>query len=168
MSADGNSLSPVKQAFVALEKLQAKLNAVEYARTEPIAIVGMACRMPGDCDTPEDFWRMMCRGTDAIKEVPADRWSVEKTYDPDPTTPNKMNSRYGAFVRDLRGFDADFFGVSPREALSLDPQHRMLLEASWEALEDAAISPDTLYNSDTGVFVGIASFDYSIDRKSVV
>lgn len=163
MSADGSSnLSPVKQAFMALEKLQAKLNAVEYARTEPIAIVGMACRMPGNADTPDDFWRMLERGVDTIKEIPADRWSVEKTYDPDPSVPNKMNSRYGAFVRDLRGFDSDFFGVSPREALTLDPQHRLLLETSWEALEDAAISPDTLYNSDTGVFVGIASFDYTL------
>jgi acyl transferase domain-containing protein/surfactin synthase thioesterase subunit len=163
MSTGGSpNLSPVKQAFMALEKLQAKLDAAEYARTEPIAIVGAACRMPGDADTPDEFWKMLCAGTDTIKEVPADRWSIEETYDPDPAVPNKMNSRYGAFVRDLRKFDPDFFGVSPREALTLDPQHRMLLETSWEALEDAAISPDSLYNSDTGVFVGIASFDYSL------
>nr|QEO74385.1 Beta-ketoacyl synthase [uncultured bacterium] len=154
------NLSPLKQAFLALERTQAKLQALERAQTEPIAILGLGCRMPGGVATPADFWRLLQGGVDAIREVPPDRWDLAEYYDADPSVPGKIYSRCGGFLNDVRGFDADFFGISPREAMSLDPQQRMLLETSWEALESAALPADRLDRSPTGVFVGISSFDY--------
>ena len=124
------SLSPIKRAFRALEEMQKKLNALEYSRREPIAIVGMGCRFPGGADSPEAFWQLLRDGVDTITEVPKERWNIDVYYDPDPAKPGKIATRYGGFVNPLHDFDAQFFGISPREAASLDPQQRLLLEVS--------------------------------------
>lgn len=161
LSEQENSASPIKRALRALEDMQAKLDAVEYARKEPIAIVGMGCRFPGGADNPEAFWRLLRDGVDAITEVPADRWELEKYYDPDPDAPGKMSTRHGGFLTQVDSFNPEFFGISAREAASMDPQQRLLLEVGWEALENASLPPEDLYNSSTGVFVGIYLNDYS-------
>lgn len=158
MADQPDSLSPTKRALLALKELQAKLNALEQARTEPIAIIGMGCRFPGGADSPDTFWQVLHQAQDAITEVPNDRWNPD-TYDStDPALPGCP--RRGGFVPHLWDFDAPFFRMAPREALSLDPQQRLLLEVGWEALEHGAIAPDSLNGSPTGVFVGICSIDY--------
>ncbi|NVJ08010.1 SDR family NAD(P)-dependent oxidoreductase, partial [Myxococcus sp. AM001] len=128
---------------------------------EPIAIIGMACRFPGDADSPEAYWRLLRDGVDATTEVPADRWDVDALFDVDPEAPGKVYMRKGGFLRDVAGFEPQFFGISPREAESMDPQQRLLLEVGWEALERSGINPDTLRDTNTGVFVGITASDYS-------
>jgi malonyl CoA-acyl carrier protein transacylase len=161
------------KALKELRDLKTKLAAVEQAKTEPIAIIGQACRYAGDSNTPEAFWQLLQRGGDAITEVPNDRWNVDDYYDPDPEVPGKTYTRYGSFVRQIHEFDALFFNISPREAASVDPQQRLLLEVTWEALENAGIAPEALAGSNTGVFVGIGGFDFSvhilekIDLKSI-
>ena len=149
----------MKDALIELKQTRAKLNALQRAKTEPIAIIGLGCRFPG-ADNPEAFWELLRNGVDAISEVPANRWDVEAYYDADPETPGKMYSRYGGFIEQLDEFDAHFFGISPREVISLDPQQRLLLEVAWEALEHAGLAPDRV-TKKTGVFVGICGFDYS-------
>ncbi len=154
-------LSPLKQAYQAIETLQARLAASERARREPIAIVGLGCRFPGGANDPDAYWRLLRAGFDAVREVPADRWDASAVYDPDPDAAGKAYTRWGAFLEvPIGDFDPQFFGISPREAASMDPQQRLLLEVAWEALEHAGIAPDRLKGSRTGVFVGIASGDY--------
>ncbi|MBN8657042.1 MAG: AMP-binding protein, partial [Anaerolineae bacterium] len=126
---------------------------------EPIAIIGMSCRFPKAAN-PNAFWDLLRNGVDAISEVPADRWSVDEFYSSDSTA-GKVTSRWGGFLEDVDLFDTQFFGISPREATRMDPQQRLLLEVSWEALENAFISPASLAGTRTGVFVGISSNDYS-------
>src|SRR5438093_4319897 len=123
------------------------------ADLEPIAIIGIGCRFPG-ADGPEAYWRLLSQGIDAISEVPADRWSLEAFYDPDPAKSGKVITRWGGFVDRIDSFDAGFFRFSPREAARIDPQQRLLLEVAWEALEDAGQAPERLAGSRTGVFVG--------------
>lgn len=161
MANESNQLSPLKQAYLALEKMQAKLEAVERAKHEPIAIVGMGCRFPGGADNPEQFWQLLRDGVDAVTEIPSNRWDVPAYYDADPNMPGKTSARHGAFVRQVDQFDPQFFGIAPREAGSMDPQQRLLLEVTWEALENAGIAPDQLSGSRTGVFVGMTSSDYA-------
>jgi len=129
---------------------------------EPIAVVGIGCRFPGGANDPESFWSMLSKGTDTIVEVPPDRWDISEYYDPDTTAPGKMYTRHGAFLSEIDQFDAHFFGITPREAIDLDPQHRLLLEVTWEALENANIVPKKLKGSETGVFIGISTFDYAL------
>jgi acyl transferase domain-containing protein/acyl carrier protein len=129
---------------------------------EPIAIIGIGCRFPG-ANGPEAFWRMICEGVDAIREVPSDRWDADSYYDPRPSRPGKMVTRWGGFVDQKLGtFDAMFFGMSPREASHLDPMQAWLMEVTWEALEDAGLRPEGLSGSRTGVFVGIFTEDAKI------
>ncbi|WP_437494053.1 type I polyketide synthase [Sorangium sp. So ce1014] len=156
-----DELSPLQSALFALRKMRARLDAIERARREPIAIVGAACRFPGASD-PESFWSALREGRDAVRDVPKDRWDIDAYYDPTPGAPGKMYTRRGAFLDEVDRFDAGFFGVSPREAEGLDPQQRLLLEVSWEALERAAIAAPDLAGTATGVFVGIMNGDYGL------
>ncbi|OBK23303.1 polyketide synthase [Mycobacterium asiaticum] len=130
------------------------------AVAEPIAVVGIGCRFPGDVVGPESFWDLLVEGRNAISPVPADRWDAEAFYDPDPLTPGRMTTKWGGFVPDIAGFDAEFFGITPREAAAMDPQQRMLLEVAWEALEHAGITPDSLSGTRAGVMMGVYFNEY--------
>ena len=155
-----DTLSPVKQALLQIRELRAELAAVDAARHEPIAIIGMGLRAPGNANDPASFWELLREGRDAISEPPIDRWDNATLYDADPDAPGKVSTRFGGFLQHVDQFDATFFGVSRREAESMDPQHRMLLEVTWEALERAGIAPDRLAGTDAGFFLGIANSDY--------
>lgn len=128
---------------------------------EPLAIVGIGCRLPGGVTGPESFWQMMVEGRSGIVPVPADRWNRERWHHENVDIPGKMITKWGGFVHDFDKFDAQFFGISPREALRMDPQQRWLLETAWESLEDAGIPPVSLRGTETAVYVGIASNDYA-------
>jgi acyl transferase domain-containing protein/acyl carrier protein len=128
---------------------------------EPIAIIGMGCRFPGGVVDAESFWSLLENGIDAIREVPRERWDIDAYFDPDPQAPGKTYTRWGGFLDRIEDFDASFFGISPREAAGMDPQQRLLLEVAWEALEDAGIAPPSLAGSQTGVFVGLATDDFT-------
>jgi len=133
---------------------------------EPIAIIGMACRFPGGANNPEQFWQLLQGGIDAVTEVPSNRWTAEDYYAADLQAPGKMYTTRGGFLdTPVDGFDADFFGISPKEARAMDPQHRLLLEIGWEALEHACLVPSTLKNSRTGVYVGMSSDDYARSHR---
>ncbi len=153
-------LSATKRALRVIERLQAQIADMEREKFEPIAIVGMSCRLPGGVNTPETFWKLLQGKTDAISEVPDDRWSIDAYYDAEAETPGKMVSRYGGFVPHLYDFDASFFRVAPREALTLDPQQRLALELGWEALEQGGIAPEALADQQVGVFLGLSSIDH--------
>ena len=128
-------------------------------QSEPIAIIGIGCRFPGSSG-PQAFWQSIRDGVDAISEVPANRFNLRDVYDPDPTVPGKINTRWGGFVEQVDQFDPQFFGISPREAARMDPQQRLLQEVTWEALEDAGQAPEKIAGSRTGVFIGISNNDY--------
>jgi acyl transferase domain-containing protein len=151
----------MRRAYATIERLQRRLAEHEQARSEPIAIVGLAARFPGGVVDADSFWELLRTGRDAVGEIPPDRWNVDDYYDPAPFQPGKSISRWGGYLQDIDRFDHDFFGISRREAVTMDPQQRLILEVTWEALEDAGLPPRDLAGSDTGVYMGLCSSDYS-------
>ena len=152
----------MKDALNQLRAVKTKLNALEKAQTEPIAIVGMSCRFPSGANSPEAFWELLQSGTDGITEIPPQRWNIDDYYDPKPDAKGKVYTRHGGFLNQpIDQFDADFFGLSARETEQTDPQQRLLLEVAWEAFEQGGISPLDLRGSQTGVFIGMMTQDYS-------
>jgi acyl transferase domain-containing protein/acyl carrier protein len=151
----------LRRALATVDEMQKRLDASERAQRQPIAIVGVGCRFPGGVNTPEQFWQLLREGRDPVTEVPRDRWDADAYYDPDPDAPGKSYTKWGAFLDNLDQFDPAFFGNAPREAIGMDPQHRLLLEVSWESLERAGYAPSRLAGSKTGVFIGLAAMDYA-------
>lgn len=149
----------LKQATSTIEQLISENELLK--KKEPIAIIGMGCRLPGGCNSPEDFWRLLSEGGDAISGIPAERWNVDDHYDANMETPGKAYVRECGFLNcSPYNFDAAFFGITPKEAKALDPHQRLLLEVTWEAIENAGINPASLNGSRTGVFVGMSGSDY--------
>ncbi|HYI00108.1 type I polyketide synthase, partial [Hyalangium sp.] len=148
------------RALEVLARAKAQIAALKRARTEPIAIVGMGCRFPGSSNGPEAFWRTLKDGVDAVQQIPATRW-------PQELSPADSGTRWAGLIDQVDGFDPALFGVSPREAVGLDPQHRLLLEVTWEALEHANIPPDQLVGSRTGVFLGMNTQDYYLETVAL-
>lgn len=152
----------LKKTFIALKRSQARVEALEARRREPIAIVGLACRLPGGVESREGLWDLLCREVDTSRCVPEDRWPEETFYSRSADAPGRTHAARAHFLNGpVDGFDAPFFGISAKEATAMDPQQRLLLEIAWQALEDAGIDPAALRGSPTGVFVGISSDDYA-------
>ena len=152
------TLSPQRLTLLAV-KLKEQLDRARGIAEEPIAVIGIGCRLPC-ASNPDAFWDMLKNGREGISEVPPARWLIDEYFDPDPDAPGKMSARVGGFLDAIDGFDPTFFGIAPREAVVMDPQQRLLLEVSWEALENAGVAPSSLMGTRTGVYVGICNADY--------
>ncbi len=149
------------RALKEIQRLKKRVASLERDGLEPIAVVGMGCRFPGESSTPEAFWRLLREGRDAVCEIPSDRWDVDAWYDPAAFCVDKMYTRHGGFLANVLSFDHQSFGITAREADGMDPQQRMLLQVCKEALMDAGVREDCLLvGSDTGVFVGAIANDY--------
>lgn len=153
-------ISPMKQALQAIKQLQARVSELENGQNEPIAVVSMACKFPGQINTIRELWNSLLNSHDAIVEVPDNRWNADKFYDPDPEVPGKMYTKFAGFMDGIDQFDPAFFGISPREAASMDPHQRLLMQTTWEAFENGGFDLNSLYGSKTGVYVGISNFEY--------
>ncbi|VBA62411.1 type I polyketide synthase [Mycobacterium attenuatum] len=162
MSTDERIVQALRDARTQLAQARA---ALENRDREPIAIIGMGCRLPGEVDGPDDLWELVTLGADVTDEQPPGRWNTAEFYDPDPSAPGKIYATRGGFLSNIDHFDAEFFGISPREAESMDPQQRLLLEVTWETMEHAGITADALKGSQTGIFMGLSWRDY--DRIAV-
>ena len=158
------SKEQLKQAALAMKQMREKLDRIEAEKHEPIAVVGMACRFPGNSNSPKEYWDLLNSGGNAIAPIPEGRWDVDEFYDPTPGQPGRMYTREGGYISaDIRGFDPGLFGMSPREAKTLDPQQRLSLELAYEALENAGMNPDSLIGSRSGVFYGASVMDYGLN-----
>ena len=164
MAAPPDRRAIITEALRKIDDLSARLEIAEKGDTEPIAVVGMGCRFPGGVDNPAQYWRLLKDGESGIVRVPSERWDADAYYCEDHTVPGTICSREGGFLTSWRPdeFDAEFFGISPREAAAMDPQQRLLLEVAWEALENAGITAAGIRGSQTAVFVGLTTYDYSL------
>src|ERR1700733_635944 len=160
LSADPQNILSAAQMALAVKRFKEERPDSGLLNADPIAVVGIGCRFPGNVRTPEECWRVLADGIDTITDIPGDRWPVATYYDADPIASGKTNSRWGGFIADADLFDPVLFGISPREAASIDPQQRLLLEVAWEAIQDSGRAPESLAGSRTGVFVGICLSDY--------
>jgi len=155
------NLSTSTRLLLLVKQLRSKIEDFKKTKKEPIAIIGMGCRFPGGANNPDAFWELLRGGMDAAIEVPPERWDIDSYYHPKPGTFGKMYVRQSNFLHEeIDKFDADFFGIAPKEAISMDPQQRLLLEVCWEALENAGIAPKKQMGSGNGVFIGINNSDY--------
>jgi phthiocerol/phenolphthiocerol synthesis type-I polyketide synthase A len=154
----------VAEALRKIDDLTARLAVAEAGDTEPVAVVGVGCRLPGGVDGPAALWQLLCDEGSGIVRVPADRWDADEFFSSDHSVPGTICSREGGFLTSWEPaeFDAEFFGISPREADAMDPQQRLLMEVAWEALEHAGITKEAIRGTQTGVFVGLTTNDYSI------
>ncbi|HXO54083.1 MAG TPA: type I polyketide synthase, partial [Mycobacterium sp.] len=152
----------ITEALRKIDELSARLEIAEQGDTEPIAVVGMGCRLPGGVNTPAQYWQLLQDGASGVVRVPAERWDADAFYSADYTVPGTICSREGGFLTSWQPdeFDAEFFGISPREATGMDPQQRLLLEVAWEALENAGITAQAIRGTQTSVFVGLTTSDY--------
>ena len=150
--------SAVKLALIAK---QMRTRAAPALRSDPIAIVGIGCRLPGGANTPESLWRLLCDGVETAREVPSDRWNVDAWYDPDLSAIAKTVTKRGSFLDRIDNFDSDYFGITPREADRMDPQQRLFLEVAIEALDDAGLTQSQLAGTRTGVYVASYHNDYA-------
>ena len=151
----------IKQALKEIYSLKNKLKAFQSSASEPIAIIGVSCRLPDDINSPDTFWDRLINGQSAIKAIPANRWNHQNYHDSDVNAVGKYYNDKGGFINEVDMFDAAFFNISPLEAIMMDPQQRLSLETSWHALENAGIPPDQLKKTLTGVFVGMGQNDYA-------
>ena len=154
----------ITEALRKIDDLSNRLAIAESADTEPIAVIGMGCRLPGDVFDPADFWDLLTEGRSGVIRVPADRWDADEFFTTDHTEPGTIATTDGGFLTGWQPdeFDAEFFGLTPREAAGMDPQQRLLMEVAWEALEDAGITPAAIRGTQTSVFVGQTTNDYSL------
>ena len=162
-SRDSKQKDALRKAAQAIKRLQSRIQELESSHNEPIAVVGLGCRFPGGANDPQSFWQLLLHGKDGICEVPSDRWNINEYFDPNPEAEGKTYSRWAGFLKDIPydQFDANFFGITPKEILEIDPQQRLLLEVAWEALEYSGLAPEKLQGSKTGVFVGLSTSDFS-------
>ena len=149
----------MRRAMDAIDRLQQRLAEVERAPGESIAVMGMGCRFPGQVNSPESFWQLLEAARHGICKTPDDRWNSDHYLDSNPNTVGKIITNQGGFLDRIREFDPGFFGITPKETASMDPQHRLLLEVTWEAMEDAGMVPSSWAGKSVGVFIGISSHD---------
>lgn len=148
----------LKKSYDKIKELQDKVNTME--KPEPIAVIGMSCKFPGGANSPEKYWDILKNKVETLQVMPADRWNIDDYYDPDNEKPNGISTKCANFVDDIDKFDCSFFGITPKEAEAIDPQHRLLLEVSWHAFENSGLDVQGLRGSKTGVFVGITGSEY--------
>ncbi|MEM7134875.1 MAG: SDR family NAD(P)-dependent oxidoreductase [Chloroflexota bacterium] len=159
-----SSIDPIPRKLSSQDAASRELPPRELPLHEPIAVIGMGCRLPGGVNKPGDFWELLANGREALGPIPEERWDIDAFYHPEKEVPGKIYVDQGCYLEQIDHFDPSFFKISPREAISLDPQQRLALEVAWEALEDAAIAPDSIKGTDTGIFIGQFWDDYSMQR----